>query len=249
MAGPYVDVCLTPGELSAFDPGKDRNVVVVDILRATTAICTAFGYGVESVIPVADPEEALRRKQQGMTVAGEQDGIRLPFADFGNSPVEFRTQALLGRQIVYCTTNGTRTILHAAAYGNVTIASFVNLEAVAGYLGRHGKDTLIVCSGWKGRYSLEDAMFAGALADLLMNAWQFISDCDAAYASTILWRKSARNLIATASKSSHYLRLLGIETRKSLKYCFLPDKFMVVPAFRDGELVDIYTESRTGGAY
>ena len=45
-----IKVCLTP---SLFPIYSDRTsvVVVVDVLRATSAICTALELGVESIIP------------------------------------------------------------------------------------------------------------------------------------------------------------------------------------------------------
>lgn len=158
MTGPRLEICFAPALLSSVIKAPGRNVVVVDILRATTAICTAFGYGVASVEPVSSVQEALTRKKEGWLVAGEEDGHKLPFADFGNSPMEFGNRSIAGKDIVYRTTNGTRAILAAKQYGKVIIASFVNLEAVCGYLNREQKDVLILCSGWKGTFSLRSSM-------------------------------------------------------------------------------------------
>lgn len=239
MTGPELQVCFTPALLGTLRPDPARNVVVVDILRATTAICMAFGHGVRSVLPLASEEEALRMKQQGWLVAGETDGVKLPFADYGNSPLEFRNDSLQGRQIAYSTTNGTKAIRQGSHYGQVYIASFVNLEAVCGHLSKDAKDVLILCAGWKDRFSLEDAIFAGAMADVLVNMHHFHHDCDSVAASIQLWHKASRKMMKTVSQSSHFLRLLGIETRKGLRYCFFPEKFPVVPALVDGMLVDV----------
>ena len=56
-----IKVCLTP---SLFPIYSDRKsvVVVVDVLRATSAICTALELGVESIMPVSTIEEALDYK-------------------------------------------------------------------------------------------------------------------------------------------------------------------------------------------
>ncbi len=242
--GPRLEVCYLPSLLlPAVDKTAMRNIVVVDILRATTAMCTAFGFGARSVVPLKDETEALEMKRKGWLVAGERDGVKLTFADYGNSPAEFRKADIRDKDLAYCTTNGTKAIHLAKDHGQVVIASFVNLEAVAGWLSRDRKDIVILCAGWKGRYSLEDAIFAGALAELMVNAYHYIADSDEALASMILWRKSARRLMETVSRSSHYLRLLGIENRRRLKYCFFPEKFMVVPHLQDGRLVDVYDNS------
>jgi 2-phosphosulfolactate phosphatase len=239
MPGPVVEVCFSPALLDAISPREKVNVVVVDILRASTAMCTAFGFGVASLVPVSSEEEAYEKKQQGWLVAGERDGIKLPFADFGNSPLEFRSPSIRGKDIIYCTTNGTRAIQLGKEYGKVLIASFVNLEAVCGWLKRDQKDVIILCAGWKNKFSLEDAIFAGAMADLLVNAYGFSPGCDATIASMILWDLSATNLMKTVSRSSHFLRLLGVEGRKGLKYCFYPEKFHVIPMLEEKGIIDI----------
>jgi 2-phosphosulfolactate phosphatase len=236
MNSPGIEVCFSPSLLATVGHRPERNVVVVDILRATTAICTAFGFGVESVVPLAGKEEALAMKRKGWLVAGEEDGIKLPFADFGNSPREFRNPGIKGTDIAFCTTNGTRAIHMAGEYGKVLIASFVNLEAVCSWLKSDNKDVLILCAGWKDRFSLEDSVFAGAMADLLVNAYGFLPECDSVLASMALWNQASGDLMKTVSQSSHYLRLLGIEDRKGLKYCFFPEKFHVVPILEEGRL-------------
>jgi 2-phosphosulfolactate phosphatase len=239
MIDPVLEVCFSPALLPAFGQKPDRNVVVVDILRATTAICTAFGYGVSSIVPLVSKKEALEKKKQGRLVAGEENGVNLPFADFGNSPHEFRNPAMAGKELIFCTTNGTKAINVAKKYGKVFIASFVNLEAICNRLNQERKDVLILCAGWKDTFSLEDAIFAGAMSDLLVNAYGFLPVCDATLASITLWDHASNSLIKSVSASSHYLRLLGIENRKSLEYCFFPEKFNVVPVLEAERLVTL----------
>jgi 2-phosphosulfolactate phosphatase len=239
MIGPVLEVCFSPALLPAMGKRPGRNVVVVDILRATTAICTAFGYGVSSVVPMVSDKDAVEKKQQGWIVAGEENGIKMPFADFGNSPQEFRNPALAGKELIFRTTNGTKAIDAGKNYGKVFIASFVNLEAVCSRLNKERNDVMILCAGWKDTFSLEDAIFAGAMSDLLVNAYGFLPACDATLASITLWDHASKNLMKTVSGASHYLRLLGIEDRKSLEYCFFPEKFHVVPVLEGGKLADL----------
>ncbi|MBP7678870.1 MAG: 2-phosphosulfolactate phosphatase [Bacteroidales bacterium] len=239
MKGPVADVCFSPALLPGFEKRTDRIVVVIDILRATTAMCTAFGFGVKSVIPVMKKETALARKEKGWLVAGEENGIRLPFADFGNSPREFRSKAMKGKEIVFCTTNGTKAILKGRSYGQLIIASFVNLEAVCTYIKEQKRDVLILCAGWKDRFSLEDSVAAGALADRLIHAYGYLPGNDAALAAISLWNQASKSLLKTVFRSDHYLRLLGIEDRKGLRYCFFPEKFRVVPGLQTNKLINL----------
>ena len=59
-----VEVVFSP-ELFAHFENPDANVVVVDILRATSAICTAFMNGVDQLIPVPSLDDARVYKENG----------------------------------------------------------------------------------------------------------------------------------------------------------------------------------------
>ena len=57
-----VDVAFTPTGLSQAQV-HGRVVFVIDILRATTAMCAALSHGARAIIPVSSTEEALRLAQ------------------------------------------------------------------------------------------------------------------------------------------------------------------------------------------
>ncbi|MBM3147171.1 MAG: 2-phosphosulfolactate phosphatase, partial [Actinobacteria bacterium] len=109
-----VEVCFSPRLFPDIMTIGEFVVVLVDILRATTTICTAIGNGAQAIIPVETLDEARQLKEHGFLVASEKDGIQLDFADFGNSAFSFTREAIGGKTLVYCTTNGTKA-LHVAA--------------------------------------------------------------------------------------------------------------------------------------
>src|SRR6266542_5954411 len=109
-----VEVSFTPASFDCFRNPR-AVVVVVDVLRATSAICAAFMNGVDKIIPVGTVEEARAYKQKGFLVAAERDGLVLDFADFGNSPYNFTPERVKGKTIVYSTTNGTQAIQMASS--------------------------------------------------------------------------------------------------------------------------------------
>ncbi|MBA7540396.1 putative 2-phosphosulfolactate phosphatase [subsurface metagenome] len=121
-----IEVCFSP---AIFQYYKDSNAiaVVIDTLRATSAICNAFQNGVEKIIPVKTIDEAREYKKRGFIVAAERDGYVLDFADFGNSPFNFTEERIKGKTIVYSTTNGTQAIQMAESCYMVVIGSFLNL--------------------------------------------------------------------------------------------------------------------------
>src|SRR5512145_2226550 len=104
-----LEVCLSPA-MFAQHADNEAVVVVIDILRATSAICTAFANGAKAIIPVTTVEEARNMKFDGFLIAAERDGFVLDFADFGNSPFNFTSDRVEGKTIVYSTTNGTSII-------------------------------------------------------------------------------------------------------------------------------------------
>jgi 2-phosphosulfolactate phosphatase len=80
-----IEVCYTPQAYPLFH-NPNSVVVVIDVLRATSAITTAFYNGVLKMIPVATVEEALEYKNNGYMVAAERNGEVLEGFDLGNSP-------------------------------------------------------------------------------------------------------------------------------------------------------------------
>ena len=106
MGGRNLETCFSPALFEA-DEHRESIVVIIDVLRASSAIITAFANGASEIIPVAEAEVAREYKTRGYLVAAERDGFVLDFADFGNSPFNFTKEKVEGRTIVYSTTNGT----------------------------------------------------------------------------------------------------------------------------------------------
>lgn len=233
-----LEVCLSP---AIYDKHADDHnlVVIVDILRATSSICAAFHNGVKSIIPVATVEEAKAMKEQGYMVASERDGYVLDFADFGNSPFNFTHEIVAGKEIVYSTTNGTRCIHMASHSKAVVIGSFLNISALAEWLIQQNSPVLIFCASWKDRFSLEDTVFAGALAERLLDSGNFDAICDAVTASVDLWNLAKKDLSGYLQKAAQKGRLASKGLDDCIEYCLTPDQTQVVPAFQNERLMNI----------
>ena len=165
-----LDVVFTPQGLLPADVAG-RTVFVIDILRATTAMCAALAHGAKAVIPVASSEEAVRLAQTiGSTdilLAGERNCVRIPGFQLGNSPLERTEDAVKGRTIIMTTTNGTKAMLATQGAGAVYAAAAANLTLAghaAGEALERQRDILIVCAGRDGTFALDDAYAAGRLA-------------------------------------------------------------------------------------
>jgi 2-phosphosulfolactate phosphatase len=234
-----VEVCFSPRLFQDILTTGDFIVVLVDILRATTTICTAVGNGVEAIIPVASHEEARQLKSQGFLVASEEDGVQLDFADFGNSAFSFTRDAIGGKTLVYCTTNGTRALAMAKSARSIAIGAFINISSVTEWLAAQQKNVVILCSGWKNKFCLEDKLFAGALTGRLLESGMFQTDCDSAHASMDLWALAEGNVLDYIKKAAqrHRLKRLGLDD--VIPYSFEFDQVKVVPVF-DGRLIKGY---------
>ncbi len=233
-----LETCLSPA-MYAKHADDNNIVVVVDILRATSSICTAVHNGVKRIIPVSTVEEARAKKEEGYTVASERDGFVLDFADFGNSPFNFTADKVKDREIVYSTTNGTRCIHMAAHSKAVVIGSFLNLTALADWLIAQDAPVLIFCASWKDRFSLEDTVFAGALAERLLESGKFETICDAVTASLDLWSLAKTDLNGYIQKAAQKGRLAAKGLDDCIEFCHQADFTTVIPEFRNGELVAV----------
>jgi len=232
-----VDVCLSPQMYSSHHR-DEAIVVVIDILRATSAMCTAFHYGVEKMIPVATVEEATEYKKQGFMVGAERNGIALEGFDFGNSPFSYMTETIRGQTIVISTTNGTQAIEAARNAHRVVIGAFTNISALCDWLLAQNRSVVLLCSGWKNRFSWEDSMYAGAVTKRLLAAGLYKTG-DAAIAMAFLYDESQKNQIKFLRNSSHAERLAAMGLKKDIKYCFQLDQTDVIPVLEGKYLVKL----------
>jgi 2-phosphosulfolactate phosphatase len=232
-----VDVCLSP-YLYPVHHRDDTIVVVIDILRATSAMCTAFHYGVDKMIPVATVEEATEYKNQGFMVGAERNGVALDGFDFGNSPFSYMTDKIKGQTIVISTTHGTQAIEAAKDAYQVVIGAFTNISALCDYLIAQNRSVLLLCSGWKNRFNWEDSMFAGAVTNRLLKAGMHKTG-DASLAMAFLYDQSQKNQIKFLRNSSHAERLASLGLKKDIKYCFQLDQTSIIPVLKGKYLVKL----------
>jgi 2-phosphosulfolactate phosphatase len=232
-----IDVCLSP-YLYPVHHRDDAIVVIVDVLRATSAICTAFHHGVDKMIPVATLEEAAEYKKQGFIVGAERNGLEIEGFDFGNSPFSYMTEKIKGQTVVISTTNGTQAIEAARKAQQVIVGAFTNITAITDYLIAQKKNVLLLCSGWKNQFNWEDSIFAGAITSRLLKSDLFKTN-DVARAMSFLYEQSQKNQTKFLRNSSHAARLAAMGLKKDIKYCFQLDQTNVIPVLEGKYLVKL----------
>jgi 2-phosphosulfolactate phosphatase len=233
-----INVCFSP---ALFHLYKDENsiIVIVDILRATSAICTAFDRGAEKIIPVASIDEARKYKEKGYLVAAERDGVVLDFADFGNSPDNFTVERVKGKTIVYSTTNGTQAIQLAQGCYKIVIGAYLNHKILCEWLITQNKNVVVLCAGWKDRFSLEDSVYAGAMTDNLIRNGNFSTTCDSALASIDLWNYAKINVLEYIRKAAHRTRLEKLKLDNVIEYCHTFNLSDSLPVLENDYLINL----------
>lgn len=229
-----IEVCFSPALLQGISL-SGKIVVVIDVFRASSAICTAIEYGVKEIIPVMEIEEAMEYKRNGFITAAERKGEIVEGFEFGNSPYAFMDEALRDKTVVLTTSNCTRAILQAENAKQVLIGSFINITALTDYLLSCEEDVLLLCAGWKNRYNLEDSVVAGAMVERLVPA--LFPDCDAAIASLHLYQQGKDNLRKYLSNSSHSRRLKHLEIDDDIDFCLKADMGTAIPIFNGKSIV------------
>lgn len=231
-----IEVCYTPQAYPLFH-NPDAIVVVIDILRATSAITTAFYNGVSKMIPVATVDEAMQYKANGFMVAAERNGEIVEGFDLGNSPFGYMNNKVKGKTIAITTTNGTQAIEAAKNASKIIIGSFLNLDAVIEYLKKEKKDVLFVCAGWKNKFNLEDTLYSGAVAHELVFKHGFNTQCDSALAAMHLYNVAKHDIYGFLANSSHRNRLAKLDLERDIKYCLTPNQCPVIPVMEGKFLV------------
>src|SRR5512140_3042987 len=117
---------------------RDRTVIVIDVLRASTTITTALHNGAREVIPCATVEAAVKISANlagGVTLlAGERNARMIQGFHLGNSPLEFTPEKVRGKSIVFSSTNGAQALAKGRLAKDLTVASFVNISQVTDHI-------------------------------------------------------------------------------------------------------------------
>ena len=234
----HIEVCFTPGEYEYFK-NEYEIVVVIDVLRATSAICSAFNNGVSALIPVPTVEEAREYQAKGYLVGAERKGQIVEGFDFGNSPYSYMKEELKGKEVVLSTTNGTKAINIAKDADTVVIGALSNLDALCAWLIEQDKNVLCLCSGWQDKFNLEDTICAGAIMEQLIATGKYTSDEDSSIAAKYLYLSAKDNYMGYLKSSSHRRRLKNLNLNEDIKYCLTPNQTNVIPILKNGKLVKI----------
>lgn len=237
-------------ELTPIDRVPDC-AVVIDVLRATTTIASAFNAGAEAVQAFSDLELLMKTSAQWPADkrlrAGERGGKQVEGCDLGNSPRACLPERFGGRRVFMSTTNGTRALERVQSAPTLITAALVNRQRVVQYLLDTEPDIVwLVGSGWEGAYSLEDTVCAGAIAHLLQakmgQSLMNLAGNDELIAAWTLFAHWDDRLLELLQNASHGQRLQRLNNLEDLQFCAQLDTLNVLPIQREPGILVKYAD-------
>ncbi|HPT78526.1 MAG TPA: 2-phosphosulfolactate phosphatase [Candidatus Atribacteria bacterium] len=231
-----ISVYATPDSIMERDL-KEQAVVVIDVLRATSTMITALYNGCKEVIPVKEIEEAINMSKNydkdAYLLCGERNSQPIEGFHLSNSPLEYKRETVEGKTILFTTTNGTRAMKMTSDAKSVIVCGMINVDAVAEYILASGCDTVFVCAGTEGRFSLDDCITAGAVINRIKMRTDVDMDDLARVAADIYDNASGR--IHEALKDTvHYKKLAALGLTADLEYCLTENAAPVIGLYQDG---------------
>ena len=222
---------------------KDDAVVVIDVIRGTTTLVTAFENGCAFMVPTLSPDDA-RELARGcprsrVLLVGERGGQKIEGFDLGNSPREYDRKTVKDKILIWTTTNCTKLLVAAGSVATeVLTCSFLNISSICNHILRLNKNLLIACAGNEGSFDLEDVVCGGMLIDLIeQNSKIAILKTDSARAAEILFAHYESNISDMLDGVECGKILHGIGLAKDLCLCGAIDSSHLVPLLYQGKIV------------
>ncbi len=238
-----IEVLLSQAQISDEMMLKDKNVIILDVLRATTTMTIALANGAKEIIPTESIATAVRvaKGSKNSVLCGERNGKVIDGFTLGNSPFEYSSETIKDKALIFNTTNGTQAIMKSKFAKNCLLASFINISAIVDYVNSLDEDFTIICSGKLNDFCLEDAVCAGMLLSKL-SAGRSMEFKDSEIAAMNLCNDLAMLLnvpsqekilrMFNISEHGRYLISLGFE--KDLEVCSKIDSYPFIPMFMNG---------------
>lgn len=219
---------------------RGKTVIILDVLRAATNIVNALANGCEEVIPALTIKEALSLAKSlelgSYLLGGERKREKIQGFDLGNSPGEYISEKVKGKKIIITTTNGTKAIGQAVLADHILIGSLLNVSTVGRYSLSLAKDIIILCSGTRGCFSLEDSIAAGSLVDYLIQKEANLILDDLSLALRQLYKSYFPRLLEPLSISENGRSLLKMGKEEDVKFAAQLDIYQVVPIWNQGKI-------------
>jgi 2-phosphosulfolactate phosphatase len=216
---------------------RDKNVVVIDVLRSSTTVTVALNNGAREIIPVESIENAVKISGSlfgDVTLrGGERNGKIIHGFNLGNSPLEYSEGTVKGKSIIFCTTNGSVAMYRSRFARHLAVGSFVNVSPVIDFIKGINSDFLLICAGRANafsNFSLEDAICAGLIIRKLREDKSLnVELTDSSLAAQALQKAYGRSILKMLKNTEHGRYLIEIGYAEDIKLCADVDSVPVLP--------------------
>lgn len=237
-----VRVYFSPQHLDEIDL-RDKTIVVIDVLRASTTITYAMAAGAREIIPVGSVDQAMKIVgnlfSTSVVLCGERGGKRIEGFKLGNSPAEYTPQTVEGKSLILTTTNGAVALTKSKYARHCFVSSFVNLSASVRALTElkdiEETGLTIICSGREDDFSLEDATCAGLLLAALSSSKE-LELTDSARTVLSIAKEYGSNILKTLQDSDHGKYLTSIGFAEDIVTASVIDSTPIVPVLEQNAI-------------
>ena len=234
----YMDVYFSVQSFQEEDL-RGKSAIIIDVLRAASSMVTAIHNGARKIIPENAVKIAQTMDSDDYLLCGEQNGHKIQGFHLGNSPLEYTSEVVADKTLIINTTNGTKAIKKAALANRVYVGCFLNQSSILNVLEKHDDDVVLICSGWQGKLSLEDTLFAGAIIYTMCNGELPENTKDGVKVAFSLYKSYKDNIVQAIEGSDHAKRLKELVPDGDIPFVCEVDKFDVLPGMKDGILTNL----------
>lgn len=235
-----IDAFLTPFFPEKENQFNDNIVVMIDVLRASTTICTALHGKAKEIIPCESLEKAVHiygnLDRNVRFLGGERDCTKPEGFDAGNSPAEYFEDKVSGKTVIITTTNGTKIFQKAKHAVYRIIGSFVNLDVVKNYIMEiinhpdlKVNGVIFLCAGTNGRLSYEDTLCAGAFIKELTKEIKDSELTDTAHVAKSLYNLHSIEMEDFLKSREHSQILIDLGFESDIDLALTRNAYPVVP--------------------
>ena len=236
-----VDVIISADDIRE-EKIKNKVVVVIDVLRATSVMLTALNNGCKGIIPVKEIEEAVsiaKNDRSSFILGGERKGLKIDGFDFSNSPLEYVKDIVKDKTVVMTTSNGTKAIKNSESAKRIFIGALINGRSVAKKIIELNEDVVFVNAGTNGEFSMDDFITSGYMISCMKeeinknNSKNKLEFTDIAKTSAYIYNSNP-DIIGFVKEALHYNRMIELKYYKDLEYCLSKDRTTIVPEYNNG---------------
>lgn len=245
-----IETLLSSSIAEDYNDFDNKYIIMIDVLRASSVICSALFHKASKIIPVKNVDDAFElynKTIRNALLCGERKSIKVDGFHLGNSPLEYKNEIVENKEIILTTSNGTRIFTKGNLATKRVIAGFVNFSIVLNdffsYVSelknnKNGLNLLIICAGTNGLYSREDGVLAGKIIDsILLNYSNNFTYCDSSELVLNSYLKNKDNLKEYLSNSNHANYLKSLNLQHDLEICFEEDLYPVLPVVTENGII------------